>query len=194
MLHGPFIWCTLGGTLRWLKKSICKYLSVGDWSTFGCKLWTREGDFVRTRNITRFTMRSISHSRLPQLNAWGSSAGPGTAAIMQEGSDQQQPVPLPPILSTIPREHSLPPHLMYEVIEISYACSIEKRQVLWLQWRVKRAFCWWNKILWATLVVVYCTCSGMFLHVLFFAAGFTTVLLLSLYFHLCTYMASYKLV
>ena len=60
---------------------------------------------------------------LPRLNVWGSSAGPGTAAIEQEGSDQQQPVPLPPILSTVPREHSLPPHLMYEVFWISYACN-----------------------------------------------------------------------
>ena len=79
--------------------------------------------------IRRFTVRSISHSRLPRLNAWGSSAGPGAAAIMQEGSDQQQPAILPPILSTVHREHSLPPHLMYEVFWIPYVCSIEKRHV-----------------------------------------------------------------
>ena len=75
--------------------------------------WTEEFLIEVLHNtVTRFTVRSISHSRLPGLNGWGSSAGPVTAVTMQRGSDQQQPIPLPPILSTVPWEHYLPPDLM----------------------------------------------------------------------------------
>ena len=72
--------------------------------------------------VGRFTVRGQSEKTLlkksqwglsvtvgwPYNWMWGSGAGPGTAAIQQEGSDQQQPISLPPIntVHSSPGAHS----------------------------------------------------------------------------------------
>ena len=98
-------------------------------------------------HITRFTVRSISHSRLPRLNAWGSSAGPETASIIQEGSEQQQPVPLPSMLSTAPpgalSSSSLDVWDFWNISCLQYWKEENPMMAYWFTvWSQKRAFHW----------------------------------------------------